>query len=1058
MSSSPVSNKKGFFYKRWFRVCGVILVSLPILFMLGMYGVKSYLIDWFTKNGADSATIEKLTLNPFIGRLTLKGLDVKVANTSLLKEADMVVDIGFGALFKKNIKVQNASYSGLVLDLEQYIDGSMRIGSYTMVKSQEEAALEDNISEEVGFTWAFLADQVTLTDCKVMLKTPDLNLELVVEKAELQKFTTRKDQPAGALSFIGMLNGEQVEIQLSKLQVVPFLQLEGNVKVGRFQLGELGRLLKEALPIFTGDIGLDGSVAFSLGEGGGMLIDYNGEIEAIHPDVGSDSFATQAANLKWQGVVHYETDENSPMIIETDGLLAVNKYSIAVTRADFSTQESNIELKGKNRVTIDDNVIVDNDGTLLLEKATVNFPGNKINEDRLYWQGAVLYDLNHSGKGQYVETKGELQLGPFGYSQVTDGIETSVQSNTLSWKGDLVYGQMDGGINSYVQLIGDFTGSEIVTELSGLGMKIQQDFVALATDSKINFGDTFDLKGTQSLILDKFSLAGSEDTPQIALDKLEIQDLEGLGKKHLRLKQFSSAGLSVGLAGKLPMEITVPEINLNGFSTEDLANYSVDSIELERPKIIAVHNDAELLSLDKIKATTLQVDDSTHVTVDNVSLLSLIFLGVKKGDKEEPFLSLGEAKLSGIKWEGENGFTGKSLKFDNLLTTAIRDKGGELNVDRQLSAMQVSDTEVEVTREVKENDGVDSAFPIRLGEVAVTGKSHVIFEDYTLAVPYITDLAIQKIQLLELDSTTPEVKSPFVLEAELEERAPFNVTGDISPFMAPIELHLNFSLKNYPLSRLSAYTVQSVGTALASGQLQLKTKLDLENDNLDMKNSIVLKKIETETLAPDLAAELNNQLPIPLDAALSILRDSDRNISLEIPLSGPVSDLNVGISDVLITALSKAIVPAASGYLMYTLGPYGALAYVGMKVGEKMLKVELPPVDFIPGEIDISNEHKKYLEKVAEILKGRPETDIQLCPQVTSWEFMDEKQKDSAEGESVEIVEEDREKLLEIGQQRAKGIQSYLAFTYGVESSRLLICDTLIKTDKDIKPLVMLNL
>lgn len=1058
MSSDPTVTKKGFFYKRWVRVCGGVLLTFPLLFMLAMFGLKSYLVDWLTKNGADSASIEKLSLNPFLGKLNLAGLDVQVDDKSLLKNASMVVDVGFGALLGKNIRVQNATYSGLVLDLEQYADGSMRIGSYTVAKSEEALDGGAEATEDAVSAWAFFADQVKLTDCKVILKTPDLDVELIVENAELQKFTTREGQPAGSLSFTGTLDGEQIELQLSKLQVIPFLELEGDVKVGRFKLDELAGLLKEALPVFAGDVGLAGEIAFSLGDKAAMVIDYNGDINVLKPDIGSESFAIQAENLTWSGAVHFESGDASPMTIVTDGLLAAKEYSINVPAADFTSKESKIELNGKNTVTINDNVVLKNEGSLLVENAVVDLPGNEIMVDRLHWQGAVLYDSNHSGAGQYIQTKGELQLGPLGYVLGEADSETSLQSSSINWKGDLVYGQEDGGKNSYVQLSGNLDGSEIATELTGPGLKVQQGLISLTTDSIINFGERFDIKGSNSLVLDTFSFSGDVDTPQIALDKLEILDLEGLGEKQLRLKQLSSTGLAVALAGNIPMDVTVPAMSLNGFSTEDLANFSVDSISLVKPKIIATHNGAELLSLNEINATALRLDESIHATADTISLLNLIFLGVKEGAEQSPFLTLGEASLSGIIWEGENGFTGQSLKFNDLVTTAIRDKEGELNVSQQLSAMQVGNAESKETEEVEEKDDSGKGLPIRLGEVAVTGKSHIKFEDYTLAVPYITDLAIEKMQLLDLDSTTPGVKSPFVLDAELEERAPFNVTGDISPFMAPVALHLKLKLKNYPLSRLSAYTVQSVGTALASGQLKLKTTIDLENDNLDMENSIVLKKLETETISPELAAELNNQLPIPLDAALSILRDSDRNISLEIPLSGPVSDLNVGISDVLITALSKAIVPAASGYLMYTLGPYGALAYVGMKVGEKMLKVELPPVNFIPGGIDISDEHKKYLKKVAEILEGRPETDIQLCPQVAAWEFMKEEEKSSVEGSTIEVAEDDHEKLMELGQQRSEAVQSYLVSTYGVEKSRLLICDTLIETDKDAKPLVMLNL
>ena len=124
------------------------------------------------------------------------------------------------------------------------------------------------------------------------------------------------------------------------------------------------------------------------------------------------------------------------------------------------------------------------------------------------------------------------------------------------------------------------------------------------------------------------------------------------------------------------------------------------------------------------------------------------------------------------------------------------------------------------------------------------------------------------------------------------------------------------NLKNYPLSSLPAYTAQSVGTALASGQLQSKTSMALADGKLDTKNAILLKKMETKTIAPELAAERNNQLPIPLDTALSLLGDTQGDIKLDVPLSGPVSELNVGVADVLITARSKAIVPAASDCLM----------------------------------------------------------------------------------------------------------------------------------------------
>jgi hypothetical protein len=171
-----------------------------------------------------------------------------------------------------------------------------------------------------------------------------------------------------------------------------------------------------------------------------------------------------------------------------------------------------------------------------------------------------------------------------------------------------------------------------------------------------------------------------------------------------------------------------------------------------------------------------------------------------------------------------------------------------------------------------------------------------------------------------------------------------------------------------------------------------------------------------------------------------------------------LSELNVDISDVLITALSKAIVPAASGYLMYALGPYGALAYVGMKVGENMLEVKLPPVVFAPRETTLTDEHVKYLERIGKILQDRPEGDMQICPYVASWEFMTTEQKSAVQGGDVVVDENKESDLLQLGQQRGEAIRNLLKEKYGIAHNRLLICDTAIDTKKKATPSVLLRM
>jgi hypothetical protein len=119
-----------------------------------------------------------------------------------------------------------------------------------------------------------------------------------------------------------------------------------------------------------------------------------------------------------------------------------------------------------------------------------------------------------------------------------------------------------------------------------------------------------------------------------------------------------------------------------------------------------------------------------------------------------------------------------------------------------------------------------------------------------------------------------------------------------------------------------------------------------------------------------------------------------------------------------------------------------------MKVGEKIMQVNLPPVVFAPQKSSLSGEHKKYLERVGKILQERPETDVQICPFVTSWEFWAKDKVEKVKTDTIEIDEKEREQLIQLGQDRATVVKMHLVDDYSIDANRLLICNTVIETDK----------
>jgi hypothetical protein len=1173
--------------KRWMKVVLGLVAVVTLLLVLLPVGTKYYLTEWLRKNGADQARIETLRLNPFLGRITMEGMDVQRDGQSLLRNARMVLDLDLLSLLQRDVHVEKAEYRDLSIDIEQRADGSWRFGSYSMTggaETQLEAADNDAAS-----SWAVLADQVALTDCRVRLKTPQMDLVLAVEQAELLRFSTREGRPSASFMLTGLLNDAPLAIDLERVELVPELQIDGAVTISGFHLEAIAGLLEDTLPTFAGGISLAGDVSFGQTTETGMQAVYDGTFAADAAAVGADGFSTTARSLSWQGRVDYSGTNDDGLTVLVDGELATADYGLQVPDAALDMTLSRIELGGRIELTVDDQGRITahhREGAVRFEEFGLHLPQFELSEEHLTWQGEVHYDSDHQDQGMLVRTEGSLELGAL---QSTAGDDSSsVQSNldALSWQGGIAYrnnaeegskAELDGqltvaevlvadaassegpdaglGVNlkrvevggqtelsfgeqgriivhqregiinaegfglhfpqfelseerlvwqgevlydsdnqergllvqaegdlelgvldsvfgdgssglrggakslvwqgttsyadqgveeSRIGLDGLLSLAEVLVEFDESGLRIAQQSAELRAVSTVTLGDEVGVDGHHELTLEQFDL-GRQDQTLVSFDQVRIDDIEGRGELKLALKDMQVSNLQAAVPGSLPLQVAITRVGLSELASDDLAGFQVGEVSLEQAVVTATRNGEQLARVGGIQIQDIAGTDRPSLTVGATAVDQLVLLPAAAGASEQPAMTLGTATLDGLRWSETAGVEGDTLHLADLVAAFVREPSGEFVLAHRLAAMQEPDIASAAGQPVaddQENETNQTAFS--LNKVLIDGTSEVSFTDYTLPTPFATNLTIDRFEAGRLDTGNPDRETTILLQGELEGRAPVELSGTIAPFLQSPATDLRLNLKNYPLRALSPYTVQAVGTALASGQLRLETRLNLADDQLQLDNAVLLQQLETETITPALAEELDNQLPVPLDAALSLLRDDDGNIELNVPLSGPVSDLGVGISGVLITALGQAIVPAASGYMMYALGPYGALAYVGMKLGEKMLEVVLPPVVFAAQETAITAEHTDYLERVGTILSERPETDMQLCPTAASWEFLTTEQREEKAGTDIEVDAEDREQLAELGQRRAAAVRDYLVESKGIQRDRLLICETRI--------------
>jgi outer membrane protein OmpA-like peptidoglycan-associated protein len=1120
----------------------LFLVFLPV-------AGKFYLTRWLLANGADSAVIKHVSINPFSGKASLKGVGITINGSTVLSNAEFLVNIGMIPILKKEAKLEEVILSDVTLDIQLYKDGQMRLASYT---TPSPTPVEDQPgSKSTSFSWIILAQQVTMSNCKIHFEMPDLDITVQVDDAALHHITTAPEDTSGTISLNGSVNGTPIALDIRSLGIEPDLFAKGTVKIDDFELNNLGDFLKSYLEPFTGLVSADGKALFKMTESGDIFVDYEGMINLKNGHIASDSFSVQGAPVRWnKGKVHFELTEQKGIIIDLDGSLTGKDIEVDIPDPVIKIKEPDVAINGKVLVIINNEVRINTCAGFTLKHTTFSMPPLQAEASNIRWQGkeqCIQFNSGTADKELSVRVQGELLADTPSFSDQDETIQLAISGSSLSLNGEASYllgltpeapsivqtrGELSGkklsltlsdiliykqetlkaegessvrlasaievdyignlalketelqvaGVNSSAEemtwaknkkgsvaftlaadnsmkiaLDGKLESKSLNAKLIETGLLFSQQHMDITAQGVVTTGKDITIKGKSSLSLNNFTLTKENaSVPLVSVEGFTIDSLKAPGGKKIQIKQARAKGVNVNLEGNMPSRTTISTINLSDIHTEDLSTFSTSKITAQSPVMIATKNNKNLAGLGSLEIHDIKAGPGQQVAVKRVNFDDFFFLG-KAAENDDSTCHIKSTRLSKFGWNPEKGIYGDSLSLAGLFCTLTREKDGSFTMNKQLASMSLPHPDKPAEQTTK-NGPKEPGIKFHLGQLTLRGESGIHFEDHTLEVPFTGDLDIAALQIENLHSGEPDNATKVKMTGTLAKRAPLKVDGTIAPFADPLATNLTINIKNYPLARLSPYTVQSVGVALAKGELQSQSNIILNGNILDMENDVLLKKLETSTISKELADTLDNQLPIPLNSALSVLRDKDDNISLNIPIKGQIDELNVGISDILITALGKAIVPAASGYLMYVLGPYGALAYVGMKIGEKILEIKLPPVEFSPGKTELPGDIEDYLSRLAQILQDHPKGDLQLCPQSSAWEFIAGTTKETLKKEELELNEKEKEKLMQLGQERAQSIKDYMIQKFMIDKNRLLICITDIGTDKAVKPRVNIQM
>lgn len=243
---------------------------------------------------------------------------------------------------------------------------------------------------------------------------------------------------------------------------------------------------------------------------------------------------------------------------------------------------------------------------------------------------------------------------------------------------------------------------------------------------------------------------------------------------------------------------------------------------------------------------------------------------------------------------------------------------------------------------------------VRWRSIQLTGGA-VDFTDNFIRPNYsarLTDLA-GSVGALAWNDPQP---APVRLAGKVDGGAPLEVTGSVHPLGARLATDIAASVQGIDITRLTGYSGRYAGYGIEKGTLSVKLRYKVEGGKLEAENQLYLDQLTfgDKVDSPD-------ALKLPVLLAVSLLKDRNGVIDLNLPISGSLDDPKFSIGGVIVKVIVNLIAKAVTA-------PFSLLANAFGGGGSQ----ELGHVDFAAGSAELADATRQRLDVLAKALNDRP--------------------------------------------------------------------------------------
>ena len=249
---------------------------------------------------------------------------------------------------------------------------------------------------------------------------------------------------------------------------------------------------------------------------------------------------------------------------------------------------------------------------------------------------------------------------------------------------------------------------------------------------------------------------------------------------------------------------------------------------------------------------------------------------------------------------------------------------------------------------------------IRVGKVTLQG-GNVNFSDFFIKPNYSANLTGIGGSVTEM---TPEKTADLELRGKVDNSAPVEIVGRLNPLAKDLLLDIKASARDIELPPLTPYSVKYAGYGIEKGKLSVSVKYLIENRKLAAENNVHLDQL---TFGEKVESPTATKLPVLL--AVSLLKDRNGVIDIDLPISGSLDDPQFSVGGLIVRVIVNLLTKIITA-------PFSALASA---FGGNQ---ELSYVEYAAGSAALDGDSRKRLDTLAKALSDRPSLKMEVTGRV----------------------------------------------------------------------------